>query len=114
MHYNGLNPSNLTLQSAKAYLAPFTKATASLIIDEISLLATSVLIYSPILTNDSISEMQSEIPPTDFGSVNETEAPQSGRAVLTSLTTVSMSEMRDEISFLALASLMNNSRSLAS
>jgi hypothetical protein len=97
-----------------AYLAPLTKATASLIIDEISLFETSVLIYSPILTNDSISEMQSAIPPTAFGSTNEIEAPQSGRAVLTSLTMVSMSAMRDEISFLDLASLMKDSTCLAS
>jgi hypothetical protein len=65
MHYNGLNPYNLPLipapQSAMAYLAPLTKAMASLIIEEISLLSTSVLIFSPRETKDLISERHDAI-----------------------------------------------------
>jgi hypothetical protein len=61
----GLNDSNLWCnpapQSAMAYLAPLTKAMASLIIDEISLLSTSVLIFSPRETKDLISERHDAI-----------------------------------------------------
>jgi hypothetical protein len=114
MHFKGLNPYNFNLQSAKACFPAVKKATASLIIDEISLFVTSVLIYSAILIKDSISEMQLEKSPGILASGNSIEAPQSGKAVLMSLMTVSISEMSDEMSFPALASLMNNSRSLAS
>jgi hypothetical protein len=70
-----------------AYLAPLTKAIASLIIDEISLLETSVLIFSPREIKDLISERHETISPTS-GSANLALAPQSGKAFWISATAV--------------------------
>ncbi len=84
IHLSGLNEAMLEVnpasQSAMVYLAKLTKAMASLIIDEISLLSTSVLIFSPRLTKSSISLMQEAKSPTLVSMVTD-PAPQSGRAV---------------------------------
>ncbi len=74
-------------QSAMACLAPLTKAMASLIIDEISLLSTSVLIFSPRVTKALMSEMQ-EAKSLISGSAKLAPAPQSGKAFWMSATAV--------------------------
>jgi hypothetical protein len=89
-----------------ACLAPLTKEIASLIIDEISLLSTSVLIFSPRVTKALMSEMHVAKSPTLVGET-KAPAPQSGRAVWISAMAVYKSAIMDDMSFPAWASEMN-------
>lgn len=109
----GMYESSPTLQSAMVYLPAFTKAIASLIIDEISLFLTSVLIYCPNLTRVSMSAMQ-DLKSPSVGSLNPlVDDPQSVMATFTSPITVSISEISPEIPLPDLASEMNYFTSFA-